>query len=58
MIARILTDFEKVRARADFIIEKQRQFSPVDIKDVHVEDWTDEQGKPLVTVRGKGRAAD
>ncbi|MBB4383653.1 hypothetical protein [Bradyrhizobium sp. SBR1B] len=51
MTKRKLSDFEKVRTRADYLAKRGKQFSPVDIKDVQVEDWTDENGKPVIIVQ-------
>jgi hypothetical protein len=51
MAKRKLSDWEKTQARADYLVKRNKQFSPVDIKDVRVEDWTDEDGKPVATVQ-------
>jgi hypothetical protein len=51
MAKRKLSDWEKTQARADCLVKRNKQFSPVDIKDVRVEDWTDEDGKPVATVQ-------
>jgi hypothetical protein len=53
MAKRKPSDWEKLQARTDYLAKRGRQFSPVDIKDVRVEDWTDEDGKPIATVQNE-----
>jgi len=53
MTKRKLSDWEKTQACADYLVKRSKQFSPVDIKDVRVEDWTDEDGKPVATVQNE-----
>ena len=55
MARRKLSDFEKVQARADFVAKQNKAFSPKPVSAVLVEDWTDDNGKPVVTVKeGEG----
>ncbi|WP_316172898.1 hypothetical protein [Bradyrhizobium sp. SZCCHNRI2049] len=54
MARRKLSDFEKVQARADFVAKQIKQFAPVQVAMVLVEDWTDDDGKPIVTVEESG----
>jgi hypothetical protein len=55
MAKRKLSDWEKLQARTDYLAKRGRQFSSVDITDVRVEDWTDEHGKPVVTVQNENK---
>jgi hypothetical protein len=55
MVKRKLSDWEKLQARTDYRANRGRQFSSVDIADVHVEDWTDEYGKAVVTVQNENK---
>jgi hypothetical protein len=55
MAKRKLSDWEKLQARTDYRAKRGRQFSSVDIADVHVEDWTDEYGQPVVTVQNENK---
>ncbi len=52
MAKRKLSDFEKTQARAAFLVDRNRQFSPVPVS-VVVDDWTDDDGKPIVTAQEK-----
>jgi hypothetical protein len=54
MTRRKLSDFEKVQARADYVAEQNKQFSPVKVAAVVVEDWTDDNDKPIVTAQESG----
>ena len=54
MARRKLSDFEKVQARADYAAKQNKQFSPVQVDAVLVEDWTDDDGKPIVAYRESG----
>lgn len=51
MSKRKLSDFEKVRVRADYLAKQNKQFSPVQVANVFVNDWTDDSGEPVVTVQ-------
>jgi hypothetical protein len=54
MARRKLSDFEKVQARADHVAKQNKQFLPVQVVAVLVEDWTDDDGKPIVTAQESG----
>jgi hypothetical protein len=54
MARRKLSDFEKVQARADYVAEQNKLFSPIPVAAVVVNDWTDDDGKPIVTAQENG----
>jgi hypothetical protein len=54
MVRRELTEFEKVQARADYLAKRNKRFSPVQVAAVLVDDWTNDDGKPIVTVKESG----
>jgi hypothetical protein len=55
MATRKLSEWEKVKARADYKAMQGRQFATVNVAEMHIEDWTDEHGKPIITILTKNR---
>jgi hypothetical protein len=51
MSKRKLSDFEKVRVRADYLVKQNKNFSPISVANVFVDDWTDDSGEPVVTIQ-------